>query len=242
MTAAALAVAGCGSVSAPGSAPAAAPRAAGTATALHGSSAAQHGSSAAQHGSSAEVLHAGSRLCARPDAVSRVVIARRIWPRGFRPAGPAVPGHPVIRPHAPRLLPRPIPARTITSASRVHALARALCALPAMPPRRFMCPILFPGGFQLLFRADGSSLPVVMVQDSGCGIVTGLGPPRWSARSPSFWKLLDSLAGSLPPMHFPGGRILVPPPWRPVGPGKASCESGALPCPTPPRATSVPHA
>jgi hypothetical protein len=75
-------------------------------------------------------------------------------------------------------------------------------------------------------------------------MVTGLGVVRWAARSPAFWKLLASLA---PPLRFPGGRILVPGKWRPIGPGQAPCGSrgasrpGMSPrCPDP-RATSVPH-
>jgi len=195
MAAAALAVAACGSAPAPGSSP--------------GSAAS--GTGRAEQAASARVLPAGRGLCARPDAARRVIISRITGLRTAHPGGSA--------PHRRKLLRRPIPARTITDPARVHALARALCRLPLMPRGPISCPALFPGGFQLLFLGTGRGLPIITVQSSGCREVTGLGAPRWAARSPAFWKLLTRLSG--------------PVIWN--------CESMRLPCPAPPRATSVPH-
>lgn len=212
ITAAALAVAGCGSAAAPG---------AQQGPAASGTRPAASGTGQASPAGSARVLSDGRGLCARPGAPSRVIISRITGPRLMRPMGPVRPltTHRSRPPHEQKLLRRPILARTITDPARVHALARALCALPLMPRGPISCPAEFPGGFQLLFLGTRRDLPIITVQASGCREVTGLGAPRWAAQSPAFWKLLNTLSRPIP--------------WN--------CQSMRLPCPAPPRATSVPH-
>jgi len=88
-----------------------------------------------------------------------------------------------------------------TAVSPAHAreVARALCALPAMPHGILNCPALFPGtSYQLRFTADGRAFPVVTVEATGCETVTGVGQVR-RALSPAFWRVLATAAGLSPP-------------------------------------------
>jgi hypothetical protein len=88
---------------------------------------------------------------------------------------------------------------TVTSPAHAQEVARALCALPAMPHGLMSCPAMFPGStYQLTFTADGQQLPPVHLDATGCEIVTGAGPVR-RAISPEFWRLLAAVAGVSPP-------------------------------------------
>src|SRR5271170_7482515 len=88
---------------------------------------------------------------------------------------------------------------TAVSPARARAVARALCALPAMPRGILNCPALFPGtSYQLRFTAGGRLLPVVTIEATGCATVTGIGPVR-RAVSPGFWRVLATAAGLSPP-------------------------------------------
>lgn len=81
---------------------------------------------------------------------------------------------------------------------RAREVARALCALPAMPRGIFNCPALFPGTtYQLTFTADGQQLPPVNVDATGCETVTGVGPVR-RALPAQFWRVLAVAAGVSP--------------------------------------------
>jgi len=92
--------------------------------------------------------------------------------------------------------PRPV---TALSPAQARAVARALCALPAMPHGILNCPALFPGtNYQLHFAADGRALPVVTIEATGCGTVTGVGHVR-QALSSGFWRVLATAAGLSPP-------------------------------------------
>lgn len=214
----ALAVAGCGSVSAAttGSASAAAPAAATA--------------SGARARATSPSQTARPALCARPGASRRVIIERT----GFvhlvgggkraRLAG-SIP---------PQAGARPVMIAAVTSSAQVHALARALCALPRLPRGPLNCPALFPGSYQFFFTASGRRLPAVVVQETGCRTVTGLGPVRW-AEQPGFWRLLDRIVSSNPGSPAPRSPFSVQP-GGPELPG-SGLRTACLPRPgQPPRA------
>jgi hypothetical protein len=80
-----------------------------------------------------------------------------------------------------------------------RAVARALCALPAMPRGIMSCPALFPGtSYQLRFTAAGRPLPPVTIEATGCDTVIGVGQVR-HATSAAFWRVLATAAGLSPP-------------------------------------------
>jgi hypothetical protein len=197
-------------------------------------------------------------LCARPGAVSQVAIARtgtlpRVLPGPLagsaaaplpRLAMPRLPAKPArtpgpgttvvpgmsVGPREPIEM-RPPAARTVVrSSARARDLARALCGLPPFPHVPVNCPALIAGYYRLSFTADGRRLPVVTVQDTGCQTVTGLGTVRQAATRPGFWALLSGLAGppaGLPvhlpglPVHLPGLPVHLPgQPVSPAGPNR----------------------
>jgi uncharacterized protein YceK len=83
--------------------------------------------------------------------------------------------------HAREILPR---AATVTDPARVRALAAALCRLPPIPPGQH-CPGAQPGAVLLEFSAQGHTYARLLIHDSGCASVTGLGAARqwsWSSR------------------------------------------------------------
>jgi hypothetical protein len=84
---------------------------------------------------------------------------------------------------------------TITAPRQAQAVARALCALPAMPSGAISCPADLGISYRLHFAADGRRFPPVTVQATGCQQVHGLGRARWTVRSPAFWAVLGSAAG-----------------------------------------------
>jgi hypothetical protein len=89
---------------------------------------------------------------------------------------------------------------TVTGPARAQAVARALCALPPMPRGMVHCPALLVGTTYLLrFTAGGRRLPPVTIEATGCEVVTGVGPARWAATSPGFWRVLATAAHLRPP-------------------------------------------
>jgi hypothetical protein len=83
--------------------------------------------------------------------------------------------------HAREILPR---AATVTDPALVRALAAALCRLPRIPPGQH-CPAALPGAVLLEFSAQGHAYARLLIHDSGCASVTGLGAARqwsWSSR------------------------------------------------------------
>jgi hypothetical protein len=90
------------------------------------------------------------------------------------------------------ILPRSL---TITAAPRVQALATALCALPTMPPG-MRCPAALGGALRLHFTGAGRSYQPILIRDSGCASVTGVGPVRQWAWSSRPGRLLGQAAGS----------------------------------------------
>jgi|GEM_PF-1988911 len=96
----------------------------------------------------------------------------------------------------------------VASPARARAAARAVCGLPSLPRGVFHCPNLTVGSTYLLrFTADGRQLPAVSIEATGCEIVTGVGPVRWAAKSPGFWRALATAANVSPPGRtaFTGG-------------------------------------
>jgi hypothetical protein len=89
------------------------------------------------------------------------------------------------------ILPR---AMTITAAPRAAALAAALCALPRMPAG-MRCPAALGRALRLEFAAGDRSYPPVIIRDSGCASVTGVGPVRQWAWSSRPGRLLSEAAG-----------------------------------------------
>jgi hypothetical protein len=165
---------------------------------------------------------ASHQLCARPAAVSRVVIARTGILREPFSGGSA--DTPTPARSSPVILPRPVVVKVVTSPPRAQALARALCALPRMPRGPVNCPAFFLGYYRLAFTAAGRSLPPVPVQVSGCRLVTGLGPVRQALR-PAFWNLLARTGGwpATWPVHLPGGPVVPGSTLQPIDPGLPGC-------------------
>jgi hypothetical protein len=88
------------------------------------------------------------------------------------------------------ILPR---VKTIT-APRAADLAAALCALPRMPGG-LRCPAALGGALRLEFTAGGRSYRPVLIRDSGCASVTGVGPVRQWAWSSRPGRLLSQAVG-----------------------------------------------
>jgi hypothetical protein len=180
---------------------------------------------------SAGTVPPGQVLCARPAAASRVSVARTNFPRPIGPAGRSqgqagassgqAQAAPSGKPGALRR-PEPFVVKVVTSAARVHALAQAVCALPALPRGRINCPALITGSYQLTFTVAGRKLPVVSAQLAGCEVVTGAGIVRSASTRPAFWKLLAKIAGPAAglPVHLPGSPVV---PGGPLQPRSPSC-------------------
>lgn len=115
---------------------------------------------------------AGVPLCAATTKVDQVVMR-------------------LTTPQHAEILPR---AMTITATSRAEALAAALCALPRMP-RGLRCPAALGGVLRLEFTAEGRRYQPVLIRDSGCASVTGVGPVRQWAWSSRPGRLLNEAAG-----------------------------------------------
>jgi hypothetical protein len=92
------------------------------------------------------------------------------------------------------ILPR---GSTILDPGLVRGLAAALCGLPVLPRVALTCPAQFgAGSVRFAFAAGARPFLPVLVQVSGCRVVTGLGPVR-SASSAAFWQLLEKDLGGL---------------------------------------------
>jgi hypothetical protein len=96
---------------------------------------------------------------------------------------------------------------TVTNPALVRAVIRALCALPVVPPGVYHCPALLLGtAYTLRFSVGSRPLPLVTINPTGCETVTGVGPVRWVATSPGFWRVLSRAIGVRMPPVFTGNR------------------------------------
>jgi hypothetical protein len=129
--------------------------------------------SAASGGNGPAARPGGAPLCAGNAKVDQVVMR-------------------LTAPRSAEILPR---ALTITAAPRAAALAAALCALPRTPGG-MRCPAAPGGALRLEFSAEGRRYPPVLIRDSGCASVTGVGPVRQWAWSSRPGRLLSEAAGS----------------------------------------------
>jgi hypothetical protein len=80
---------------------------------------------------------------------------------------------------------------SITSKLRARTIASAICELPRFPDRP-RCPNDL--GVTYLVRFLGPNLRV-SIDPYGCQTISGAGPRRWAALSPSFWHTLGRQMG-----------------------------------------------
>jgi hypothetical protein len=152
-----------------------------SASAAQSASAGQRASAGATGapGATSSRTHAQVALCTDTPRLTSLVVSRT---SGFRDS------------QLGSLLPRGI---TIMEPGLVRGLAAALCGLPEMPRIALTCPAQFGGGsLRFGFAAGDRAFPPVVVQVSGCRVVTGLGPVR-RASSAAFWRTVDQDLGSL---------------------------------------------
>jgi hypothetical protein len=88
---------------------------------------------------------------------------------------------------------------TIRDRATVRQLATLLCALPAVPPGRMMCPNDMGASYRLFFVAGARSFHEVTVELTGCRVVIGMGPPRSWSTSTTLQQALSQHFG----IHFP---------------------------------------
>lgn len=119
----------------------------------------------------------GSALCSRPVSVTRLVVSRVS----------ALPQN-----HLHFAFPAGV---TVSSPARARAVAGVVCGLPAVPHGAMSCPADWGASYRLSFAAGSTSFPVVTAGAGGCGVVTGVGPARWTARVPGFWTVLAHAMG-----------------------------------------------
>jgi hypothetical protein len=213
--AAALAVAGCGSVAAADAghvSGASGPAGAGSAASGGASASTSPASGGGAAASSGPVSRGGpvrpiggvsGLLCSAPGAASQVVITRMGAGDPVLPSGPRVSAF-----LASGTVPSP--HLVVKGAAAARELAKAICGLPFTAAGPLHCPRQTTASYRLSFTAGDRVVPAVLVEPSGCEMVTGAGAVRSAARSPAFLKLLASMAGPLPlpgPGHLPGTTV-----------------------------------
>jgi hypothetical protein len=110
----------------------------------------------------------GGALCADGRSADRVVVSRAASPRQV----------------------------TLTGTTQVQAMVAALCVLPPMPAGQ-QCAAAAAGSVRLVFAAGRQSFPPVIVQESGCRSVTGMGATRSWSGSAQFGLLFHEAVGGL---------------------------------------------
>jgi hypothetical protein len=84
---------------------------------------------------------------------------------------------------------------TVSSPARARAVAGMVCGLPGVPHGPMSCPAGWGVSYRLSFAAGSKTFPVVTAGADGCGVVTGAGPARWTARVPGFLTVLAHAMG-----------------------------------------------
>jgi len=88
------------------------------------------------------------------------------------------------------------PAVTVvTEVASVRDVAKVVCSLPRMPTGVMSCPADLGITYRLSFTAPSGAFPTVVVSSTGCEMVLGIGPARWVAESPNFWRRLGKAMG-----------------------------------------------
>lgn len=156
---------------------------AGCGTAAAPGTAAAGSSGSGPSGAASSPAQADLTLCTSTQALTRVVVTSY---RGYT-GGPEV---------------RRVPKVTVTILSRVRKLAEHICALPGAPRGTLHCPMNTGATYRFAFSSPSATFPPVVVEVSGCQLVTGSGKERWVARTPEFWPVLSKI-GIMAPMHLP---------------------------------------
>ena len=93
---------------------------------------------------------------------------------------------------------------TVRNAAAVRRVATVLCGLPTVPIGMMTCPNMAGGSYRLYFAAPGRAIPPVVLEYSGCRVVTGLGRPRtWVTSKPLAQALSQALGARFRPLSPP---------------------------------------
>jgi hypothetical protein len=87
---------------------------------------------------------------------------------------------------------------TVTNAAAARAVATSACALPDAPKGAQACPADFAVSYHLVFWVRGQKGPgadLVVVDPTGCEVVTGLGTGREAMSDPAFYRILGNAMG-----------------------------------------------
>ena len=94
------------------------------------------------------------------------------------------------------------PAVTVVrEAASVQDVAKVVCALPRIPMGVMSCVVDLGIYYRLSFTAADREFPTVVVDATGCQTVLGIGPTRWVAGSPNFWRRLGKAMGLAAPAY-----------------------------------------
>jgi hypothetical protein len=152
----------------------------------------------------------GSQVATTTSA-ARPASPRTATPGGVNPGGPVSPGSAALcskqtavtrlavsrvntlpRNHLHFVFPAGI---TVSRPERARAVAKMVCGLPPMAHGAMSCPADWGVSYRLTFAAGPETFPVVTAGAGGCGVVTGAGPARSTARVPGFWTVLAQAMG-----------------------------------------------
>jgi hypothetical protein len=87
---------------------------------------------------------------------------------------------------------------TVNSAAAARAVATAACALPLASTFPHSCPAEFAVSYQLDFAVRGEKGmggESIVLNPTGCELVTGLGAARMAGLRPSFYRILGNAMG-----------------------------------------------
>ncbi len=119
-----------------------------------------------------------SGLCSMLTRVDRLIVTRHAPHSQFRFTFPAV--------------------VTVNSAAAARAVATAACALPLASTFPHSCPAEFAVSYQLDFAVRGEKGmggESIVLNPTGCELVTGLGAARMAGLRPSFYRILGNAMG-----------------------------------------------